>query len=124
MGAMHEAWCARDDARETALCVNWRGSAARRAEAAAKKEAHKATPNYGSEYVEMHTAYCDDKPENAETAPCVMHAMVRPPRRTARTRRTLAVPAAFVPSPPSPPSPPPSSGGAATSPMLACSHAA
>ena len=72
MDAMHEAWCARDEARGNALCVNWRASAKRRAEATAKKEAHKEKPNYGAEYVEMHTAYCDDKPENAETAPCIM----------------------------------------------------
>jgi len=73
MSKMHEGWCGMAENAETTLCVNWKKSAQRRAETAEKVK--DKPPNHASEYVDMHNAYCDEKPENAETSPCLMHRM-------------------------------------------------
>ena len=69
---MHQGWCALAENAESKLCLKWTQSAARRQEAAAER---KKSPTHRSEYVDMHTAYCDENPKNAETFPCLTHRM-------------------------------------------------
>ena len=52
--------------------VSRRSRPSRRQEAAAER---KKSPTHKSEYVDMHTAYCDENPKNAETFPCLTHRM-------------------------------------------------
>lgn len=70
---MHEGWCALKENAESALCLKWREAAQRRQAAAEEKRGH--PPHHKSEYVDMHAAYCDENPANAETFPCLTHRL-------------------------------------------------
>ena len=73
VSAMHEGWCALKENAESALCLKWREAAQRRKAAAEEKKGH--PPHHKSEYVDMHAAYCDENPANAETFPCLTHRL-------------------------------------------------
>jgi len=73
VSTMHEGWCALKENAESALCFKWRESAQRRHAAAEEKRLHPA--HHKSEYVDMHAAFCDENPKNAETVPCITHRL-------------------------------------------------